>query len=195
MAHILPHWNWTGREGQIIPVHVYTSGTEAELFVNGKSYGRKAKEEGKDFRLVWDSVVYQPGSVKVIAYKDGKEWAKDEIQTTGEAKKIQLSVDHVSIIGSEDELAFVTATIVDASGRKVPTACLPLKVEVAGCGELVATDNGDPTSFTPFQSAERESFNGLALSIVRGKKGTTGKMQVQVSGAGLESDSIEIEVK
>ena len=163
MAHILPHWNWAGREGQIIPVHVYTSGTEAELFVNGKSYGRKAKE--------------------------------DEIQTTGEAQKIQLSVDHASIIGSEDELAFVTATIVDASGRKVPTACLPLKVEVTGCGELVATDNGDPTSFTPFQSAERESFNGLALAIVQGKKGTTGKMQVQVSGAGLESDSIEIEVK
>jgi beta-galactosidase len=106
-----------------------------------------------------------------------------------------LSVDHASIIGSEDELAFVTATIVDASGRKVPTACLPLKVEVTGCGELVATDNGDPTSFTPFQSAERESFNGLALAIVRGKKGTTGKMQVQVSGAGLESDSTEIEVK
>ena len=195
MAHILPHWNWAGREGQIIPVHVYTSGTEAELFVNGKSYGRKAKEEGKDFRLVWDSVVYQPGSVKVIAYKDGKEWAEDEIQTTGEAKKIQLSVDHASIIGNEDELAFVTATIVDASGRKVPTACLPLKVEVTGCGELVATDNGDPTSFTPFQSAERESFNGLALAIVRGKKGATGKIQVQVSGAGLESDSIEIEVK
>lgn len=76
MAHILPHWNWAGREGQIIPVHVYTSGTEAELFVNGKSYGRKAKEEGKDFRLVWDSVVYQPGSVKVITYKDGKNGRK-----------------------------------------------------------------------------------------------------------------------
>ena len=195
MAHILPHWNWAGREGQIIPVHVYTSGTEAELFVNGKSYGRKTKEEGKDFRLVWDSVVYQPGSVKVIAYKGGKKWAEDEIQTAGVARKIQLSADHASITGNEDELAFITATVVDASGRKVPTACLPLKVEVTGCGELVATDNGDPTSFTPFQSAERESFNGLALAIVRGKKGTTGKMQVKVSGAGLESASIEIEVK
>lgn len=195
MAHILPHWNWAGCEGKNIPVHVYTSGTEAELFVNGKSYGRKAKEEGKDFRLVWDSVVYQPGTVKVIAYKEGKRWAEDEIQTTGKAQKIQLSVDRRSISGSEDVLAFVTATIVDASGRKVPTACLPLKVEVTGCGELVATDNGDPTSFTPFQSAERESFNGLALAIVRGKQGATGKMQVQVSGAGLEPDSIEIEVK
>lgn len=195
LAHILPHWNWAGCEGKNIPVHVYTSGTEAELFVNGKSYGRKAKEEGKDFRLIWDSVVYEPGTVKVIAYKEGKRWAEDEVQTTGKAQKIQLSVDRRSISGSEDVLAFVTATIVDASGRKVPTACLPLKVEVTGCGELVATDNGDPTSFTPFQSAERESFNGLALAIVRGKKGATGKMQVQVSGTGLEPDSIEIEVK
>ena len=76
MAHILPHWNWEGREGQIIPVHVYTSGTEPSLFVNGKSYGRKVKETGKDFRLVWDSVVYQPGCVKVVAYKDGKQWRK-----------------------------------------------------------------------------------------------------------------------
>lgn len=195
MAHILPHWNWEGREGQIIPVHVYTSGTEAELFVNGKSYGRKVKEAGKDFRLVWDSVVYQPGCVKVVAYKDGKQWAEDEVQTTGKAQKIRLSADRASVAGSEDELAFVTVTIVDGSGRKVPTACLPLKVEVTGCGELVATDNGDPTSFTPFQSAGRESFNGLALAIVRGKKGAAGKMQVQVSGAGLESASLEIEVK
>lgn len=124
-----------------------------------------------------------------------EKWAEDEIQTAGVARKIQLSADHASITDNEDELAFITATVVDASGRKVPTACLPLKVEVTGCGELVATDNGDPTSFTPFQSAERESFNGLALAIVRGKKGITGKMQVQVSGAGLESASIEIEVK
>ena len=69
MAHIFPHWNWPDRIDKIVPVHVYTSGTEAELFVNNKSYGRKVKKEGKDFRLVWDNVVYEPGTVKVIAYK------------------------------------------------------------------------------------------------------------------------------
>lgn len=195
MAHILPHWNWEGYEGKTIPVHVYTSGTEAELFVNGKSYGRKAKTEGKDFRLVWDKVVYQPGTVKVVAYKDGKPWAEDEVQTTGAPKKIMLSADRTSIAGGEDELAFVTITIVDAEGRMVPTACLPLKVDVTGCGRLVATDNGDPTSFTPFQSAERATFNGLALAIVGGKKGATGKAQIRVSGAGLEPATIECDVK
>lgn len=195
MAHILPHWNWKGMEGKIIPVNVYTSGTEAELFVNGKSYGRKVKEEGKDFRLVWDSVVYQPGNVKVIAYKDGKKWAEDKIITTGNPKGIRLSADKQIISGTEDELAFVTLTIVDENGYKVPTACLPLKIEVSGCGELVATDNGDPTSFTPFQSFERETFNGLALAIIRAKKGNIGNIKVHASGDGIGSSFIELKVK
>lgn len=195
MAHILPHWNWPEMTGKVIPVHVYTSGTEAELFVNGKSYGRKSKVEGKDFRLVWDSVVYQPGTVKVVAYKDGKEWAQDEIKTTGKASKIKLAVNKNTVNAGENELAFVTITVTDENGDMVPTACLPLKVEVEGCGELVATDNGDPTSFTPFQSAERESFNGLALAIVKAKKGQTGKAVVKVSGSGLEAGTLEFVVK
>ena len=78
MAHILPHWTWPGREGEVTPVHVYTSGDEAELFVNGKSMGRKAKE---GYRIVWDDVVYQPGKIEVVAYKDGREWARDSQQT------------------------------------------------------------------------------------------------------------------
>lgn len=195
MAHILPHWNWEGCEGKVVPVHVYTSGTEAELFVNGKSYGRKAKQEGKDFRLVWDNVVYQPGTVRVVAYKDGKQWADDEVTTTGKAQQIMLSDDRSTIESADNVLAFVTITVADASGRKVPGACMSLTVEVNGAVELVATDNGDPTSFTPFQSAQRESFNGLALAIVRGKKGADGKMQVTVTGEGLQSATIEIDVK
>ena len=73
MAHILPHWTWPGREGQVTPVHVYSSGDEAELFVNGKSQGRQVRE---GYRFVWDQVVYQPGTVDVIVYKDGREWAR-----------------------------------------------------------------------------------------------------------------------
>lgn len=195
MAHILPHWNWPGQEGKIIPIHVYTSGTEAELFVNGKSYGRKKKTEGRDFRLIWDNVIYQPGNVKVITYKNGKPWAEDEIETTGTARKILLSTDRSTLKRGTDDLAFITITVADEANRKVPTACLPLKIDVMGCGELVATDNGDPTSFTPFQSPERASFNGLALAIVRGKKDAKGKLKIQVSGEGLEPASIEIKVK
>lgn len=195
MAHILPHWNWPDRIGQVVPVHVYTSGDEAELFVNGKSYGRKSKDDETVFRLIWNNVVYQPGTVKVVAYKDGKEWAEDEVQTTGVSAKIVLESDRGSVTAANNELAFVTLKVVDEAERVVPTACLPLHVEVEGCGELVATDNGDPLSFTPFQSPDRESFNGLALAIVRGKKGNAGNIRIRVSGEGLEPAEIEVGVK
>ncbi|MDC6281433.1 beta-galactosidase GalB [Caecibacteroides pullorum] len=195
MAHILPHWNWPDRIGQVVPVHVYTSGTEAELFVNGKSWGRRSKREGQDFRLVWDSVVYQPGSVRVVAYKNGQKWAEDEVQTTGEARKIRLEADRNSLDAGSRELAFVTVRLTDEEGRTVPTACCPLKFEVEGAGELVATDNGDPISFTPFQSAEREAFNGLALAIVRARKGAAGEIRVRVSGEGLEPAVLQLEAR
>ena len=195
MAHILPHWNWPDRIGQVVPVHVYTSGTEAELFVNGKSWGRRSKREGQDFRLVWDSVVYQPGSVRVVAYKNGQKWAEDEVQTTGEVRKIRLEADRNSLDAGSRELAFVTVRLTDGEGRTVPTACCPLKFEVEGAGELVATDNGDPISFTPFQSAEREAFNGLALAIVRARKGAAGEIRVRVSGEGLEPAVLQLEAR
>lgn len=195
MVHILPHWNWPDRIGQVVPVHVYTSGTEAELFVNGKSWGRRSKREGQDFRLVWDSVVYQPGSVRVVAYKNGQKWAEDEVQTTGEAQKIRLEADRNSLDAGSRELAFVTVRLTDEEGRTVPTACCPLKFEVEGAGELVATDNGDPISFTPFQSAEREAFNGLALAIVRARKGAAGEIRVRVSGEGLEPAVLQLEAR
>lgn len=195
MAHILPHWNWSDRIGQVVPVHVYTSGTEAELFVNGKSWGRRSKREGQDFRLVWDSVVYQPGSVRVVAYKNGQKWAEDEVQTTGEVRKIRLEADRNSLDAGSRELAFVTVRLTDKEGRTVPTACCPLKFEVEGAGELVATDNGDPISFTPFQSAEREAFNGLALAIVRARKGAAGEIRVRVSGEGLEPAVLQLEAR
>lgn len=195
MAHILPHWNWPDRIGQVVPVHVYTSGTEAELFVNGKSWGRRSKREGQDFRLVWDSVVYQPGSVRVVAYKNGQKWAEDEVQTTGEVRKIRLEADRNSLDAGSRELAFVTVRLTDKEGRTVPTACCPLKFEVEGAGELVATDNGDPISFTPFQSAEREAFNGLALAIVRARKGAAGEIRVRVSGEGLEPAVLQLEAR
>ena len=195
MAHILPHWNWPDRIGQVVPVHVYTSGTEAELFVNGKSWGRRSKREGQDFRLVWDSVVYQPGSVRVVAYKNGQKWAEDEVQTTGEVRKIRLEADRNSLDAGSRELAFVTVRLTDEEGRTVPTACCPLKFEVEGAGELVATDNGDPISFTPFQSTEREAFNGLALAIVRARKGAAGEIRVRVSGEGLEPAVLQLEAR
>ncbi|MCX6914535.1 MAG: DUF4982 domain-containing protein, partial [Verrucomicrobia bacterium] len=92
LAHILPHWNWPDRVGQVTPVHVYTSGDEAELFLNGKSLGRKRKGQ-YEYRLRWNDVSYQPGELKVVAYKQEKKWAEDVVRTTGPAVKLSLQPD------------------------------------------------------------------------------------------------------
>src|SRR4029079_6490867 len=96
MAHILPHWNWPVPVGLVTPVHVYTSGDEAELFLNGKSLGRKKKGQYQ-YRLRWDDVKYEPGELKVIAYKDGKRWAEDTVRTTGPVEKVTLQTDRTTL--------------------------------------------------------------------------------------------------
>src|SRR5207302_1119935 len=109
MAHILPHWNWPERAGQITPVHVYTSGDEAELFLNGRSLGRKQKGT-YEYRLRWDNVKYEPGELKVVAYKNGKHWAEDVMKTTGPASRLMMKADHATIKAHGQDLSFVTVT-------------------------------------------------------------------------------------
>jgi len=194
MAHILPHWNWKERIGEITPVHVYTSGDEAELFLNGKSLGRKVKKPGEDFRLVWDSVRYEPGKVEVVAYKYGAKWATDQVKTTGEPYRIALTSDQRIIPSDSPELAFVTVQILDKEGLVVPRANSLIKFEIQGPGVIVATDNGDATSFVPFQSHERQAFNGKALVIVKAKKGASGKFTVKATANGLQMGTVTIDL-
>ena len=182
MVHILPHWTWPGREGQVTPVHVYTSGDEAELFVNGKSMGRKAKD---GYRIVWDDVVYQPGALKVVAYKRGKYWAEAEVKTAGKADKTALEVDYAG-----EDLTFVTARILDKDDITAPDADNLLTFKVKGPGVLVATDAGDPTSHTPFRSPEINAFHGLCSAIVR--RTGPGEITVSVSAKGLASSKITL---
>jgi len=194
MAHILPHWNWKERIGQITPVHVYTSGDEAELFVNGKSQGRKAMRLGQDFRLVWDSVRYEPGKVEVIAYKNGKKWATDVVKTTGKPVRLTLTADQKTIFSDRPDLAYITVQVQDKEGFTVPRSHPLIRFEIEGPGEIVATDNGDATSFVPFQSHEREAFNGLALAIVKAKKNAGGRIIVKASSNGLQMGTTTIEL-
>ncbi|HEU5397377.1 MAG TPA: glycoside hydrolase family 2 TIM barrel-domain containing protein, partial [Verrucomicrobiae bacterium] len=184
MAHILPHWNWPDRVGQVTPVHVYTSGDSAELFLNGKSLGRKTKGPF-DYRLVWNDVKYTPGTLKVIAYKNGKKWATDEVKTTGPAAKLTLKADRGIIAADGKDLSFVTVTVADKHGLLVPRAMNHIQFEIEGPGEIVATDNGDPTSFESFQAPEHNAFNGLALVIVRAKPGPPGNIRLTAKSAGL----------
>jgi beta-galactosidase len=191
MAHILPHWTWPDRVGQVTPVHVFTSGDEAELFLNGKSLGRK-KKGAFEYRLRWDDVVYQPGTLKVVAYKNGKKWATDEVQTAGAAAKLKLVPDRSEIQADGKDLSFVTLTITDKRGLMAPRADNAIHFDVEGPGEIVAADNGDPTSFEPFPSHDRKTFNGLCLVIVRGKSRQTGIIKLTAKADGLAIGTAEI---
>jgi beta-galactosidase len=205
MAHILPHWTWPDRVGQVTPVHVYTSGDEAELFLNGKSLGRKKKVfdaqvpsmEGKPaYRIRWDDVTYEPGELKVVAYKNGKKWATDVMRTAGDAAKLNLKPDRTVISSDGSNLSFITLTVQDSKGITAPRADNLIKFSISGPGEIVATDNGDPTDMTAFPSLERKAFSGLALVIVKAKRGQiTGKVVITAESEGLTAASCTIKTK
>lgn len=191
VVHIIPHWNWTERIGEITPIHIFTSGDEVELLLNGKSLGRKKKGE-YEYRLRWDDVIYEPGELKAIAYKQGKTWAESVVKTTSEASGLELSADRNEISSDGKDLSFITVRVIDNNGLIVPTAKNNIKFDIEGPGEIVATDNGDPTNFVPFPSHERQAFNGLALVIVRSIKGETGYITITAKSSGLKDVQVVI---
>ena len=139
---------------------MYTSGDSAELFVNGKSQGMR-KRGDKEYRLRWDSVVYEPGEVMVVTYRDGSEWARDTVRTAGAPAALKLSAE------SYQDLRFVTVTVVDKDGVTVPSATNELTFSVSGPADLLATDAGDATSHVSFQSPTLPAFAGLCSAVVR----------------------------
>lgn len=192
MAHLLPHWTWPGREGEVTPVHVFTSGDQAELFVNGKSQGMKAKGPF-EYRLRWDYVTYEPGEISVVAYKNGKVWAKDSIRTAGQATKLEATADRSSLVSDGKDLAFITVRVTDDKGQLVPQASNRIKFRVEGPAEIVGTDNGNPMDFDSFLSPGRKAFNGLGLVIIRTLAGKPGKIQVHVDSDALSGASVVLE--
>lgn len=191
MVHILPHWNWPERIGEVTPIHVFTSGDEAELFLNGKSLGRK-KMGQYEYRLRWDDVKYEPGELKVIAYKNGKDWAEEVVKTTGEPTMLEASVDRNEIHADGKDLSFITVRVTDKNGLTVPIANNKIQFEIEGSEEIVATDNGDPTNLVQFPSHEREAFNGLALVIVRSRPGDSGSITVTIKSPGLKETKVVV---
>ena len=179
MAHIVPHWTWPGREGEVTPVHVYTTGSVGELFLNGKSLGVREKAEG-EYRLRWDGAVYEPGELKVVVYRDradyeaGKRLCTESVCTAGEPASVRLGTDYRG-----SELIFVKAEVLDARGRLVPDACNTVSFSVSGPAEVLATDAGDPTSHASFRSPSVAAFHGLASAVIR----RTGRGRVVVSAS------------
>lgn len=188
MAHILPHWTWPDRVGQVTPVHVFSSGDEAELFVNGKSAGRQKRAQ-YTYRFRWDKVTYQPGDLRVVTYKNGKEWATDTKKTVGSAAGLNMTADRTSISG--DVLSFVSVAVVDSNGDVVPRANNSIKFSVSGPGRIVSTDNGDPTDMTVFPSTTRKAFSGMALAIV--KATGAGSITVTAAADGLKGGQVTLQ--
>lgn len=192
-VHILPHWNWQERVGQVTPVHVYTSGDEVELFLNGKSQGKKQKKNRYD-RLIWEDICYQPGCLEAIAYKDGKPWAKQILKTTGEAAKLLLQPEKGTLKNDGYDLLFVRVDVQDKDGLTVPRSHNLVELSVTGPAEIVATDNGDATSHRLFSSHEREVYNGLCLVILKASPGKKGEVVLKAVSKGLLSAQVKLKV-
>ncbi|HSD08524.1 beta-galactosidase GalB [Flavobacterium sp.] len=193
--HILPHWNWEGREGQITPVFVYTNYDSAELFVNGKSMGiqkRNTATPQNRYRLMWMDVKYEPGTVKVIAFdKDGKSVAEQEIHTAGKAYKMVLDPDRKTIKADGKDLSYVTVSIVDEKGIPCPTATNQLQFKVTGKGKYRAACNGDATSLEQFHLPTMKAFSGKLVVLVESLK-EAGNIELTVTGKGLKTATVTL---
>jgi beta-galactosidase len=193
--HLLPHWNWEGREGQTTPVFVYTSYDSAELFLNGKSLGVRKKDKSSPqnrYRLMWMDVKYEPGTLKVVALDgNGKPVAEEKVTTAGKAYKIVLTPDRKQIRADGKDLSFVTVSVVDKDGIPCPTVTNALTFEVKGAGIFKAVCNGDATSLESFVKPTMKLFSGKLVVVVQsGKK--EGPIQLSVKGKGLENGNIKI---
>ncbi|KAK6065486.1 beta-galactosidase [Seiridium cupressi] len=192
-AHILPHWSWpSDRVGQVTPVHVFSSGDEAELFVNGQSAGRLAKEP-YTYRFRWDNITYAPGEVRVVTYKNGTVWAEASKRTVGEAAALNATADRTRISADGHDLSFVTVAVVDGAGDTLPEASNSITFSISGPGEIVSTDNGNPADLTAFPSSTRNAFSGLALAVVRTYAGEVGEITVSAQAEGLASGEVILE--
>lgn len=205
--HMLPHWNWEGREGEVTPVFVYTSYPSAELFVNGVSQGVRtfAEPDGttpclgakamERFRLMWNDVVYQPGELRVVGYDaEGNAVAEKVIRTAGKPASVKLTPDRTVLNADGEDLCFVNVSLIDKEGNPVPCDSRLVKVKVSGAGSFKAIANGDPTCLEPFQKPQMHLFSGQLTVIVQ--SGTEpGDLQVEVSGKGIRTGRASISVE
>ena len=193
--HILPHWNWKGREGEVTPVFVYTNYDSAELFVNGKSMGVQKKNLSTPqnrYRLMWMDVKYEPGTLKVVAFnKEGKPIAEKQLKTAGKPYKIVLNPDRKTIYADGKDLSYVTVSVVDVNGVECPTATNQLKFNVKGNGVYRAACNGDATSLELFHLPIMKLFSGKLVVIVQSLK-EAGTIELLVKGKGLKSGKLNL---
>jgi beta-galactosidase len=189
ILHVLPHWNWPGKEGQEINVWCYSNCKEVELFLNGQSLGKKKMPQFS--HLEWN-VKYAPGALTATGYDDeDRVIAQTKVETTGEPADIVLDPDRTTIAADGGDISLVTVRIVDAQGRTVPMAANEVTFNVSGAGQLIGVGNGNPTSHESDKANQRSAFNGLCLAVVQSSR-TGGTIAVQASSPGLKPATVSI---
>ncbi|MCS7337582.1 MAG: DUF4982 domain-containing protein [Verrucomicrobiae bacterium] len=188
--HILPHWNWPERIGTNVPVYVYTSGDAAELFVNGKSYGRKSKDPGSTnvldrYRLRWEDVIYEPGEVCAVAYKCGRKLGEARMRTAGPPVRLRLSPDRTQLMADGEDLSFILVEAVDGHGNVYPLAMNEVAFEVSGPAEIAGVGNGDHHFPAEFVTNRVALFYGKAMAILRTLDGAPGVIRFRATSHGL----------
>ncbi len=206
--HILPHWTWPGREGQVTPVMVYTDYPEAELFINGKSQGRQKKLTAAEaaasndkmallrrYRLMWMDAVYEPGEITVVAYdSDGKKAAESTVRTAGKPHTLKLECSRDSLSANGEDLAYITVSVVDKNGNLCPADSREVRFKVNGNGTFRANANGDATSLEQFHLPHMKAFSGQLTAIVQSSD-TPGTVTLRAEARGLKPATITIPVK
>ncbi|MGM9863905.1 MAG: glycoside hydrolase family 2 TIM barrel-domain containing protein [Lepagella sp.] len=195
--HILPHWTWPGREGEITPVFVYTNFPKAELFINGKSQGFREKNDSTRqhrYRLMWNDVVYQPGEVTVVAYDAaGNRAAEQTVRTAGKPYALRLTSSVPALKADGEDLAYITVQAVDKAGNPVPYANEMVNFKVKGAGRYRAAANGDPTSLDLFHLPRMPLFSGACTAILQsGDK--AGTVTLTATAKGMKPATITLPV-
>lgn len=211
--HVLPHWTWKGREGEVTPIFVYTNYPSAEVFINGKSQGKKTKdlnvklegsytdeakasfERQKRYRLMWMDTRYEPGTVKVVAYdENGKAVAETEVHTAGKPYKIELLADRNEIEADGRDISFINVKVVDKDGNLCPDATNQIRFKVKGQGAFKAVANGNPVSLESFQEPKMKVFSGQLTALIQSSE-ESGAMELEASSPGLKSAKIKVVTK
>ncbi|MBQ3084707.1 MAG: DUF4982 domain-containing protein [Clostridia bacterium] len=199
--HIFPHWNWEGKEGTVVPIHVYTNYEEVELFINGESQGKQRFDQmDKDdyrlneirrFRLMWNETVYQPGEVTAVAYRNGKEVARETVRTAGAPHHIELSAYKNTLTADGEDLTYITAKIVDEQGTLCPNANHRLTFTAESAGIVYATDAGDQRETETFLRPDKKALSGMLVACIRSTE-AAGNITVTCAGDGLQSATIDL---
>ena len=188
VLHLFPHWNWTPGE-QIDMWCYYNNADEVELFINGKSQGVRSKD-AEHLHVVWN-VTFEPGTVKVVARKNGVETASQEIHTAGEPAQIRLTPDRSTIKSNGTDLSFVTVEILDKDGNLCPNADNLVQFEIDGKGLIAGVDNGSPISLERFKDNKRKAFYGKCLVVLQ-NNGKKGKINLKAVSEGLKDAQLTV---